>query len=157
MDIKQLNTLIARIKTGGAKLDANIQEAALACLEQAEQHGNVIPANKLWQALPNGSRRNALGVWLCKYGKIRINTGKDKDENRFRFDKQGQTDMQGAAQTMWYSTTAERPLEREFNLTSKLLNVLQQYRKHVNELTLTEQEQQVVMLLERMAAEVKRA
>ena len=85
MNIKELSSKIKLIKTNGAKLDALIQEAALGCIEHAAEHGDVRPANQLWEAMPNGSRRNALGMYLCQYGAMRVNTGKDKGLNP-RFD-----------------------------------------------------------------------
>ena len=87
MDIKQLNSKIKLIKTNGAKLDALIQEVALGCIEHAAAHGDVRPANQLWEVMPNGSRRNALGMYLCHYGAMRVNTGKDKEQARFKFQK----------------------------------------------------------------------
>ena len=51
MDIKQLNSKIKLIRTNGAKLDALIQEAALGCIEHAAEHGDVRPANQLWEAM----------------------------------------------------------------------------------------------------------
>ena len=93
MDIKQLSSKIKLIKTNGAKLDALIQEAALGCIEHAAEHGDVRPANQLWDAMPNGSRRNALGMYLVEYGAIRINSGKDKEAARFKFKKDFETDV----------------------------------------------------------------
>ena len=99
MDIKQLSSKIKLIKTNGAKLDALIQEAALGCIEHAAEHGDVRPANQLWEAMPNGSRRNALGMYLCQYGAMRVNTGKDKEQARFKFKKDFETDVTAARAT----------------------------------------------------------
>lgn len=157
MELKQLKQLITRIRTSGNKVDAMIQEAALACILQAEQHGNVQPANDLWQALPNGSRRNALGVYLIQFGKFRINTGKNKDEQRFRFNKQGKTDMEGAQATMWYETRKEKALEREFDFTARLMSVLRAYKKQLNTpegVELNTDEARVLESLEILAAKL---
>lgn len=155
METKQLLTLISRIKTNGSKLDSLIQEAALGCIAQAEQHGNVIPANRLWLAMPAGARRNALGVYLCTYGKMRVNTGKDKDENRFRLNKQGSTNLEEAQAVMWHSMTKEKKLEKEFDLTKRLLAVLKQYKQHINDLELTAEQARAIEALEVLAAKAK--
>ena len=107
MDIKQLNSKIKLIRTNGAKLDALIQDAALGCIEHAAEHGDVRPANQLWDAMPNGSRRNALGMYLCQYGAIRINRGKDKEDARFKFQNDIQTDLTAVRAVMWYSFKPE--------------------------------------------------
>ena len=99
MNIKELSNKIKQVRANGAKLDALIQEAALGCIEHAAEHGDVRPANQLWEAMPNGSRRNALGMYLVEYGAMRINTGKDKEQARFKFQKDFETDVAAARAT----------------------------------------------------------
>lgn len=133
MDIKQLSSKIKLIKSNGAKLDALIQEAALGCIEHAAEHGDVRPANQLWDAMPNGARRNALGMYLVQYGAIRINTGKDKEQARFKFQKDFETDITAARAVMWYSFKPEKDLAEEFNLSGKLQYLLKAYTKAVSD------------------------
>ena len=127
MNIKDLSSKIKLIRTTGAKLDALIQEVAVGCIEHAAEHGDVRPANQLWDAMPNGSRRNALGMYLCQYGAIRVNTGKDKDQARFKLKKDFETDAAKAARVMWYSFKPEKDLAEEFNLHGKLQSLLKAY------------------------------
>ena len=133
MDIKQLSNKIKLIKTNGAKLDALVQEAAIGCIEHAAEHGDVRPANQLWLAMPNGSRRNSLGMYLVEYGAIRINTGKDKEAARFKFQKDFETDITAARAVMWYSFKPEKDLAEEFNLSGKLQSLLKAYNKALSE------------------------
>ena len=133
MNIKELNSKIKRIKTNGAKLDALIQTVALGCIEHAAEHGDVRPANQLWAAMPNGSRRNALGMYLVEYGAMRVNTDKDKDQARFKFKKEFETDVTAARAVMWYSFKPERDLAEEFNLSVKLKGLLKAYNKALSD------------------------
>ena len=133
MNIKDLSSKIKLIKTNGAKLDALIQDAAIGCIEHAAEHGDVRPANQLWDAMPNGSRRNALGMYLVEYGAIRINTGKDKDQARFKFKKDTETDLTAARAVMWYSLKVEKDLAEEFNLSGKLQSLLKAYNKALSD------------------------
>ena len=133
MDIKQLSSKIKLIKTNGAKLDALIQDVAIGCIEHAAEHGDVRPANQLWEAMPNGSRRNALGMYLVEYGAIRVNTGKDKEQARFKFQKDFETDITKARAVMWYSFKPEKDLAEEFNLSGKLQSLLKAYNKALSE------------------------
>ena len=133
MDIKQLSSKIKLIRTNGAKLDVLIQEAAIGCIEHAAAHGDVRPANQLWDAMPQGSRRNALGMYLCQYGAMRVNTGKDKDQARFKFQKEFETDITAARAVMWHSFKPEKDLAEEFNLSSKLQSLLKAYNKAVSD------------------------
>ena len=133
MNIKELSSKIKLIRTNGAKLDALIQEAALGCIEHAAAHGDVRPANQLWEAMPNGSRRNALGIYLCQYGAMRVNTGKDKEAARFKFQKDFETDIAAARRAMWYSFKPEKDLAEEFNLHGKLQSLLKAYNKALSD------------------------
>ena len=133
MNIKDLSSKIKLIKTNGAKLDNLIQDAAIGCIEHAAEHGDVRPANQLWDAMPNGSRRNALGMYLVEYGAIRINTGKDKEAARFKFKKDTETDLTSARAVMWHSFKPEKDLAEEFNLSGKLQSLLKAYNKALSE------------------------
>ena len=155
MDIKQLNSKIKLIKTNGAKLDALIQEAAIGCIEHAAEHGDVRPANQLWEAMPNGSRRNALGMYLVEYGAIRVNTGKDKEQSRFKFKKEFETDVEKARAVMWHSFKPEKDLAEEFNLTGKLQSLLKAYNKALSDGLAIKASPDEIKVLESLAAALR--
>ena len=155
MDIKQLSRKIKLIKTNGAKLDKCIQDAAIGCIEHAAEHGDVRPANQLWDAMPNGSRRNALGMYLVEYGAIRINTGKDKEQSRFKFKKDFETDITAASAVMWYNFKPEKDLAEEFNLTGKLQSLLKAYNKAVAEGQAIKATPDEIKVLESLAAALR--
>ena len=115
---------INSIARTGKTLDDKIQEMAIVCLVQADKHGNVTLGNMLWNAMPQGSRRNALGSFLMQYGKFRINAGKDKDTNRFRLNKEGLTNLEAAKKHPWFNFKPEKALEREIDLHLLLRNVV---------------------------------
>ena len=155
MDIKQLNSKIKLIQTNGAKLDALIQEAAIGCIEHAAEHGDVRPANQLWDAMPNGARRNALGMYLVEYGAIRINTGKDKEAARFKFQKDFETDVTAARAVMWYSFKPEKDLAEEFNLSGRLQGVLKAYNKALSDGQAIRATPDEIQVLESLAAALR--
>ena len=152
MDIKQLNSKIKLIRANGAKLDALIQDVAIGCIEHAAAHGDVRPANQLWEAMPNGSRRNALGMYLCQYGAIRVNTGKDKEQARFKFKKDFETDIIAARAVMWYSFKPEKDLAEEFNLSGKFQSLLKAYNKALSDGQSIKASPDEVKILESLAA-----
>ena len=155
MDIKELSSKIKLIRTNGAKLDALIQAVAVGCIEHAAEHGDVRPANQLWDAMPNGSRRNALGMYLCQYGAIRVNTGKDKDQARFKFKKDFETDAAKAARVMWYSFKPEKDLAEEFNLHGKLQSLLKAYNKALSDGQAIKATPDEIQVLESLAAALR--
>ena len=155
MDIKQLSNKIKLIKSNGAKLDALIQEAAIGCIEHAAEHGDVRPANQLWDAMPNGSRRNDLGMYLVEYGAMRLNTGKDKEQARFKFNKEFETDVTKARAVMWYSFKPEKDLAEEFNLSSKLQALLKAYNKALSDGQAIRATPDEIQVLESLAAALR--
>ena len=155
MNIKELSSKIKLIRTNGAKLDALIQEAAIGCIEHAAEHGDVRPANQLWDAMPNGARRNALGMYLCQYGAMRVNTGKDKEQARFKFKKDFETDITKARAVMWYSFKPEKDLAEEFNLSGKLQSLLKAYTKAVSDGKAIKATPDEIKVLESLAAALR--
>ena len=115
---------ITSIAKSGKALDAKIQEMAIVCLVQAEKHGNVTLGNMLWNAMPKGSRKNALGSFLMQYGKFRVNTGKDKEANRFRLNREGLTNLEAAENNPWFNFKPEKALDSEIDLHLLLRNVV---------------------------------
>ena len=155
MDIKQLNSKIKLIRTNGAKLDALIQEVAVGCIEHAAAHGDVRPANQLWDAMPQGVRRNALGMYLVHYGAVRVNTGKDKEAARFKFKKDFETDIAAARAVMWYSFKPEKDLAEEFDLSGKLHGLLKAYNKAVSDGQAIKASPDEIQLLSALAAALR--
>jgi len=68
-----VNTAIKSIQTRGNKLDSDIHIAGCSCLYHIEQHGDVTLLNRLVEAMPKGSRVNALREWAECYGKVKYN------------------------------------------------------------------------------------
>lgn len=121
---------IASIQTRGKKLDQDIQDAGLSCLAHIDQHGDVGPMNRLYLALPAGSRKSALMDWAQTYGKVQPNLdAKSNKEAPFLYDKAGSTDLQAASDKPWYKHKPEKPIEVEFDLRGKILQLVKQAEK----------------------------
>jgi hypothetical protein len=56
----QIDTIVASITKAGAKLDKDIQKVAVSAIGHAVLHKNIVPANQLFKAMPNGSRKQSL-------------------------------------------------------------------------------------------------
>jgi hypothetical protein len=57
---EEINKIVAGIAKSGAKLDKDIQKVAVSAIGHAILHKNIVPANQLFKAMPNGSRKNSL-------------------------------------------------------------------------------------------------
>jgi len=133
MDKAGIEKAIESVHNRGKKLDGDIQGAGLSILNHIQQYGEVSLAIKLFQALPKGSRRNALADWFMKFGKVTLNTDKaSSKEFPFVFFKGGETDLEGAAAMAWYDCKPEKELLVEFDVQAKVMNLIAQVRKAVS-------------------------
>ena len=107
MNVGNLNKSIKAIATSGAKRVEQIQEAAVACLEQCADHGNTTYLNQLYLACRKGER-DALGRWALKFGNVKANLKKDtKATAPFAYAADKQADVAGAAACLWESYQKE--------------------------------------------------
>lgn len=125
MDVAACNVAIASIAKRGAKLDADIQTVGLNILNHVAEHREVSLVLKLYNAMPKGSRRNALADWFQRFGQVTVNTDKASAKERpFLFAKDKTTDVQGAIATAWYECKPEKELADEFNFAAQLAALL---------------------------------
>lgn len=125
MTIKQVNASIQNIKINGKALDQAIQDTALSVLHHVNENREVSLANKLFNAMPAGSRRNALAQWFFTFGMIAVNTDKaSKKERPFIFDKEGITQIEEAEKIMWNTMLKEKSVSEAFD-PDKFINMVQ--------------------------------
>lgn len=88
---------IVSIKTRGAKLDKDIHIAGCSCLQHIEEHGDITLLNTLVDAMPKGSRVNALREWAEVHGKVKYNN----ETTSFEYAKTSTTLMDEAMACSW--------------------------------------------------------
>ena len=94
-------------------------------------------------------------MYLCQYGSIRVNTGKDKEQSRFKFKKDFETDVTAARAVMWYSFKPEKNLAEEFNLSGKLQSLLKAYTKALSDGQAIKATPDEIQVLESLAAALR--
>lgn len=116
---QQISKQIASIKSAGVKLDAAIQATAVDVLEHYMEHRDTGPVNRLFLAMPKGSRGLALADWLLKFC---ANTSKETEaEQPFVFDKERvgvmtPENFEKAKTTMWYDLKKEKAVDEVFDV-----------------------------------------
>lgn len=119
---QQISKQIASINITGAKLDATIQDTAVDVLEHYMEHRDTGLVNRLFLALPKGSRGLALADWLLKFCAVKVNTDKtSKAEQPFVFDKERvgvmtPENFEKAKATMWYDLKKEKAVDEVFDV-----------------------------------------
>lgn len=112
---------IASIGRRGALLDKDIQTTALAVLAHIEDHREVSLFKKLFDAMPKGSRRNALVAWAIGYGQVAVNMDKaTKLAQPFLFVKDKTADLKGASEKAWFDFKKEKEPAEAFNFGTEL-------------------------------------
>lgn len=92
-----IDKAIVSIQTRGKKLDHDIHVAAVSCLAHHKQHGDVTLINRLVEAMPKGSRVNALREFVQAVGGVSY----DEKAKAFKHEKGKAFDMEAAVATSW--------------------------------------------------------
>lgn len=111
---------IGSIQSRGKKLDDDIQACGLSVLAHIEKCGDITLFERLFAAMPKGSRRNALVEWATKYGKLAVNLDESKKDKPFLYAKGKGTNIEGAMAEPWFNCKPEKPVDEEFDFAAKL-------------------------------------
>ena len=96
---------IAEVSVTGLKLDKMIWVAAASVVAHIEQHNDVTLANDLVEAMPKGSRVNALIAYFDAVSKANY----DVAEKTFKFKKSKSTKQEIAQTKSWVEYKPEQP------------------------------------------------
>lgn len=110
---KAIDKAIASITNRGAKLDRDIQIAALSAMQHHVEHGDVTLINRLVSAMPKGSRVKRLSAFINAFGAVVY----DWESKTFRHDKCGVFNVEAAMAVMW--TDYEPPVVVEGDAAPK--------------------------------------
>lgn len=98
---------IEDIRVTGKKLDGMIWVAAVSVLGHVDKHGDITLAQTLIDAMPKGSRVNALLAYMEEFGKVQWNSA----EKKLEFAKTRETNLVGAQAISWVEFKPEPPYQ----------------------------------------------
>lgn len=116
---KEFDKALESITSRGNKLANDIQVAALSAIAHCAEHKNPVWINRLYLAMPNGTRRAALSEWFLAFGTVSANTDAGtKKDMPFCNDKTKADgfDLEAAAETPWYEMKKEPDPDQVFDL-----------------------------------------
>ena len=129
--ISELSKVIASIKSSGARLDKAIQSAAVQAIGYSVVHRDVRPANDLYNAMPNGSRRASLVAFLEKHGNFCYMTTEKSfqffENNNAQFDDVAEKEL---LSTPWHEAKKE-VIVSEYDVDKSFQRFLKQVEKAI--------------------------
>ena len=141
---KEITASINSIQHAGKKLDDKIQSVALEVLEHIKEHKEASLACKLYAALPNGARKNALVAWMLAFGEIKVATGKNKGTIPLLWNKEGNTDLAGAAESPWFTFKKEPAPSEAFDFDKALQALIKKAQKAAQDQSIKVQDNDVL-------------
>lgn len=124
-----IKAAINSIQNRGAKLDRDIQQAAISTMQHHADHGDVTLINALIEAMPQGSRVNALREMIMKCSTL---VAWDDQAKVFKHNKGGAFDLEKAQSKMWTTYKPEQPY-RPFDLQAQVKKLLTAASKAADE------------------------
>lgn len=125
LNASQMDKAIKSISTRGAKLAADIQVAALSAINHLAEHGDPIYINRLYLAMPAGTRKSSLGQWFVAYGAVAVNEDKaTKATMPFVKVKGAKVDLIGGTECQWHEAGKPESLADVFDIKKALAHVL---------------------------------
>lgn len=104
----ELLKAIASWGTRGAKWAAEGHMLALSALTLLAAHGDVGPVNRLYLAMPKGTKSSAMAEWLLTFGRVVPTEDSDVAKTKpFTYSKDKVTDLEAAAKKPWFEFKPE--------------------------------------------------
>lgn len=131
MDTKELDSMPGLCKAidawgkRGKQWVKDGQTLAMKCLALHETSGDTGPINRLYLAMPKGTKSGAMAEWLLTYGGVKANEGGDKKSKPFLHDKSKATNLIGGAQTPWYTFQPEKEPDQVFDVIAAVKKILE--------------------------------
>ncbi len=131
MEINELNKAIDAFAKTGLKWADQGHKLAIATLEHlVKSHGDVGAVNRLYKAMPAGSKSSALVSWFLAYGALVANVDKEtKKDKPFVFAKDKTTNVVGGAADPWYNHKPEPAPDDVFDVQKALAAILSKAKR----------------------------
>lgn len=106
-DVAELNKAIDSWGKRVSKWVKEGQLLGLSALQRLKDHGDIGPANRLYLAMPKGTKSGSMAAWLLEFTCLIANTGGDAKAKPFLYSKERAeklgtpANMDGAARKPW--------------------------------------------------------
>lgn len=119
-----ISKAITSLQTRGKKYESDLHQTAVSCLNHAGKHGDITLANRLIEAIPTLTRKNALKDWFLAFGKFKW----DAETKKLAYDKTKATLLEEAIDMPFWSFKSE-PEYKPFDFNAAIQAVLAKAKK----------------------------
>ena len=123
-DAKAFKAACASISKRGAKLDADIQHAALSAANAMLLNKNPMYVNMLYLALHSGARKSVMTEWLLKYAGVMANEEKNKKEMPFKYDPERTVNLAAGAAQPWFDCKPDQDPDEVFDIAKAVAAII---------------------------------
>lgn len=123
----ELPKAIDSITKRGRILDTDIHQAACSAIAIKGEQGDTMFINRLYLALPKGTRAAALTAWLLQFGGVVANdgtTGKSKAEQPFLHTKDKLVDVEEGMKQPWFDFKPDPAPDKVYDVLALLMKVV---------------------------------
>jgi hypothetical protein len=123
----ELPKAIESITKRGKVLDTDIHIAACSAVAIKAEAGDTMFINRLYTALPKGTRAAALTAWLLKFGGVIANdgsSGKPKAEQPFLHTKDKACDVTAGMAEPWYDFKPDPKPDEVYDIMAAVMQII---------------------------------
>ena len=125
-----IKAAIDSIERRGKKYDHDVQIAALSAMQHHAEHGDVTLVNRLVDAMPKGSRVNALREFIETFGAVRF----DAESKKFLHTKGKEFRLDAAMKIMWHEFKPEQAYQPITDPFKRFDQLVTQFERDMKEM-----------------------
>jgi hypothetical protein len=124
-DVKELDKAITAWGQRGTKWATEGHMLAMSALTLTSKHNDVGPINRLYKAMPKGTKSSAMVSWLLAYGAVIANDdAATKADMPFKYTKDKAFKLDDAAKDPWFNHKPEPKADEVFDLAKAVEAVI---------------------------------
>lgn len=101
----------------------------MAALRLHAASGDIGPINRLYLAMPKGTKSAGMAEWLITFAGVQANEGEDKKTKPFLHDKERESDEAGGQKEPWYNFQPEKKPDQVFDILAAVRQVITKAQK----------------------------
>lgn len=127
---QELDKAITAWGKAGQKWAQQGHVLAMSALAHHAKHGDITLVNRVYTAMPKGTKSSAMAEWILAFGALKPNEDKEAAKTSpFVHDKTKACDLAGAAQTPWTEFKPEPTVLELFDVQKAVHAILNKAAK----------------------------